>query len=344
MKFLQPECLWWSPLALVLLAPGVTALWSRRRALIRFYGSASVRPWSPSISRVRAVARLVLVISAVLALLVALARPAYNPQPTPVQRSGRDVVFLVDVSRSMLAQDLRPSRLERAKLAVADALEAARGERVGIIAFAGSSVVKCPLTTDFAFARLALDGLSTDSVSRGGTAIGDGIRSALALLTANDPKDADPKTSGRYRDIIILTDGEDHQTDPLSAAKAAAEANIRVITVGLGSDLQGSTIPAPGAQRVLEYQGEAVSSRMNPDALRQVAEATPGGRFYNVGTGSIELDAVYRQLMRNADRRAMDVAPAMRYTEAFQWPLGLALLLLLAEPLVSDISRWRARA
>jgi Ca-activated chloride channel family protein len=242
-------------------------------------------------------------------------------------------------------------------------MDAVEGERVGLIAFAGSAVVKSPLTTDLAFARMALDELSPDSVSRGGTAIGDAIRTAVTLLTSGDSSANTARSANndaRVRDIVILTDGEDHETDPMGAAREAGELGIRVICIGLGSDLQGAEIPlsatqptAPGARppravptpstsdAVLEHDGERVRTRMNPDALRQIAEATPGGQFFNVGTGSIELDTVYRRLMREAEQRLYDATPAMTYTEAYQWPLLAGLLLVLVEPLIGTHARRR---
>lgn len=354
MRLLEPQWLLLLPSLLLVLAMMLVALRARRRALRRFYGSDGPRPWAPWPSTARALARGLLVCSALACVLLALARPVYNPKPKPVQRAGRDVVFLVDVSRSMLAQDLRPSRLDTARIAVSDALDAVQGERVGIIAFAGSAVVKAPLTTDIAFARMALDQLSPDSVSRGGTAIGDAIRTATTLLTSDRSLAGQNAHDGRFRDIILLTDGEDHQTDPLGAAKDAADAGIRIICVGLGSDLQGATIPvaapapkspaaAPVQNFVLEQDGEQVRTKADPDSLAKIAQATPGGKFYNVGTGSIEMDSVYRRLMRDAERRMFDATPAMSYTEAFQWPLTAGLLLLLAEPFLGEFTRRRWR-
>lgn len=344
MTLLQPHWLWWLPLALGTLLVALLSVWARRRSLARFFGSNTPRPWSIALSRPRAIFRALLATCAIAATLLALARPAYDPVPKPVQRNGRDVVFLIDVSKSMLANDLRPSRLERAKLAVADAFEAARGERIALIAFAGTPVVKCPLTTDFSFANLALDAISTDSVSRGGTAIGDAIRAAQALLTANDENETVSKDLGRYRDIVLLTDGEDHETQPLEAAAEAAALNIRIITIGLGSDLQGTQIVEKDTARTMTFEGKPVETRMDPDSLRKIAEATPGGRFYNVGTGSIELDSVYRRLMNESDRRSLESTPTMLYREAFQIPIAVAILCLLAELFIPEAARRRTAA
>ncbi len=171
--------------------------------------------------------RFLLVVLSLGALVVALARPVGGETTQPFSRSGRDVVFVVDVSRSMLAEDITPNRIERAKQIVRDGLGTLRGDRVAIVAFAGTAVVKCPLTTDTAFARLAVDELAPDSVSRGGSLIGDALRSAVDSLF---PEIDD----GRVRDIVLITDGEDHGSFPVEAAAALTNQNARLITIGLG--------------------------------------------------------------------------------------------------------------
>lgn len=343
MNLLEPVWLW----LLVGVAPlaGLSALtaWRNRRSVRAFFGSAGGGAWSVRANGARFALRSVLLVAAFAAISGALARPAHSPTPKPVQRPARDVVFVVDVSRSMLARDIRPNRLDRAKLIVADAMESVRGERVGLVAFAGSAAVKSPLTTDLGFARLTLESLSPESVSRGGTAIGDAIRAALELLDAGGAE-GDRGASRRtdaYRDIILITDGEDHESEPLEAARAAADAGVRIIAIGLGSDLGGSTIPAEDGQRFQEYRGRPVNTRQDPEALRAIAEATPGGVFFNVGTGSIEMDRVYARLTRERALTQTDASPAVRWTESFQWLLGLALVCLCVEPLLAVRRRPR---
>lgn len=348
MKLLAPE--WLAALAAVpVLATLIISSTAVRRAgLARFFGPMaerlgllrrlSIRGWLGPIASLAGLALVVL----------ALARPAYDPRPQKAQKTGRDVVFVIDVSRSMLAQDIRPNRLERAKLAVRDVLDVVEGDRVGIVAFAGNAIVKCPLTTDYAFARMMLDELSPDSVARGGTAIGDALRTTTQLL-AGDQADPAPST-GRFRDIFLFTDGEDHESDPVKAAAAAGEKGIRIVAIGLGSDTVGAPVPAPVAEAsgrraappagFMEYGGERVQSKLNPESLRQIsAAAAPGSHFYNVGTGNIELDRVYKRLMKDAERRNLETTETMRYTEAFQYVLAAALAMLCAEPLLRVIRR-----
>ena len=327
-------------LAAVWLAPALAGLViyavSRRRAMLRRFVDAGLLPFAAAgASPARqAIKGLMLALALGLAV-VALARPQWGAQPEDIRRKGRDICFIIDVSRSMLAQDLAPSRLERAKLWMGDVLAAARSDRVAIVAFAGIPSVKCPLTHDYAFARMALDTISTDSVPRGGTLIGDAIRAALSEVF--DDKDTS------FKDIILITDGEDQESLPVEAARAAGEAGVRIIAIGIGDENVGRPIPVSdprtGERRLLTYNGETVLSKLDAVTLRLVAEATPGGRYFNVSTGSIELDKVYAALIRQAEQRELETTRAVRYTERFQLFLAAALALIALERLISERRR-----
>lgn len=262
---------------------------------------------------------------------LALARPALGEKARTVTRTGRDVVFVLDVSRSMLAQDLAPSRLERAKLMIQDALGVIEGDRVGLVAFAGTASVRCPLTYDHSFFRLALDELSPRSVSRGGTMIGDAVR--VTLNTLFD----DEQGEGRTRDIILITDGEDQGSFPVEAARQAGERGVRIIGLGLGSET-GAPVPAASdrPRDYMRHDGEFVRSRLDVATLEQMARATPGGVFLKVGTGVIDLDRVYAQLVKTADQREMESREETAMIERFQWALLPGLALLLLEPFVRE--------
>lgn len=313
----------------------------RRTAMQRFFGVASGRPWALGASTPRLIAKGALLTLALAAVIFASARPGSDPQPKTVSKTGRDVVFLVDVSRSMLAGDVKPNRLARAKLLINDVLDVAEGDRIGVVAFAGAAVVKCPMTTDYAFARLSLDDLSPESVSRGGTAIGEAIRTGLSQLF---PDGKDAKDDGRARLMFLITDGEDHESAPLEAAEAAGKKNVRIVTIGLGSDLAGAPVPAASGQMrqgqqtspsgFVQYEGETVTSRMDSSSLKAIAEATPGGVFLNVGTGNVDLDRVYKRVVRAAQGGQVDTQQTMRYTEWFQAFIGLSLVLLAMEGLI----------
>lgn len=279
------------------------------------------------------------------ALLVgALARPGWTPQPMTQQQKGRDVVFLLDVSRSMLAQDMRPSRLERAKLAIEDCIEKLQGDRVGLVVFAGSAQTLCPLTTDYSFLRLALEEAGPRSVDRGGTVLCDAIRKANSLLK---------HAGNRHRDIILITDGGDDETGDESAtafarqaANEAAAADIRIISIGIGDEKTGQRIPltdASGKRIYLQHNGQDVRTRLNAPLLRQVASATRDGKYVNAGTGDFDLGALYAAIVGNAEKNTLQEQKAVRYPEKFQLLLLAALLLLFLEPLIRERSRKTAR-
>ncbi len=345
MTFIQPQFLYLVAAAPTLAVVMLLAIWGRRRAVVRFYGAGPRRSWVPLPSLTRGMSAVLCWSMAVACIALALARPAHSPVPRKVERSGRDVVFVIDVSRSMLAQDLKPSRLDRAKLMVGDVLDSAEGDRVGLVAFAGTAVVRCPMTTDYSFARMSLEAISTDSVGRGGTAIGDAVRTSLALLTAGQQDQA------LAADIYLLTDGEDHETRPLEAAREAAQQGVRLITIGLGSD-GGAPVPAEVASGAstgrgtprdgyMQFGGERVQSRMNPTVLREMADATPGGVFLNVGTGNLELDRVYRLLRRDGGNKRLEATESVRYTEVFQLPLAAAIVFGIMAMLIEGWTvRW----
>ncbi len=266
--------------------------------------------------------RALLVLFALAFLVAALARPLGGAAEQSFTRSGRDVVFVVDVSRSMLAEDLAPTRLERAKQIVRDGLSALRGDRVAVVAFAGTAVVKCPLTSDTNFARLVVDELSTESVARGGSLVGDALRNAITSLF---PEEDD----GRIRDVVLISDGEDHGSFPIEAAGALGDRRARLIAVGLGRT-GGAPVPARNG-RQLTYNGEPVVSKQDSATLERMARSTTGGVYLPVGDGYIEFDKVYRGLSETTTAAGEDDSTTVRRAELFQWPLALAFALLVLE-------------
>jgi len=319
--------LWLTPLLIGIFVYGA---WRRQKARALLLQADC--PFS-SVRSGRRIGKLVLFTTAAVAVVLALARPGWNEKETTVRRQGRDVVFMLDVSRSMLAQDLAPNRLERAKLAIRDCLEQLQGDRIGLVAFAGSAVVKCPLTLDYGFFRSVLDGINVDTVRKGGTMIGDGLRLVLA--------DVFDKRQSKYRDVVLITDGEDHESFPAAAAEAAGKQGVRLIVVGLGDDREGRRIPvtdAAGNQVFLQYEGHEVWSRLDSTTLRQMAAATPGGRYLPVATGSIDLGEVYRDLIAGAAKREVDTTTVKQVEEKFQIPMALAFTMLCLELLISE---WR---
>lgn len=319
------NALWVVPIAATL---AYYAYRKRSRAIMQFAGHAKRGPVLRAWALKSALFALALALS-----VIAVARPQGEEKEESVSLRGRDLVFMVDVSRSMLASDVKPNRLERAKLWITDLTKGLKGDRVALVAFAGASSVKCPLTLDYAYFRLALEELSPQSVQRGGTLIGDAIRKALTQIFDSTP--------GRFRDIILITDGEDHESFPAQAAAQAGEQGVRILALGIGSENEGAVVPrseeSPG--EFVEYEGEQVHSKMDSTGLAQIAAASAGGVFLNVGTGTIDLERVYSDLIAGAESSEIGTRVVRRYDEKYQFVLALALALLIAESLIDDRRR-----
>ncbi len=268
-------------------------------------------------------------------VILAVARPQSDPQEIEVETQGRDVVFLVDVSRSMLANDVAPNRLERSKLWINDLVDQLGGDRVGLVAYAGSSSVVCPLTSDRMFFRLALEELSPSSVLVGGTNIGDAIRRTTELVF---PESGDEFNAG-FRDLILISDGEDQESLPIEAARHASERGVRIITIGIGSD-KGAMIAADRDNP----RSNPVRSRLESQTLRDIARSTPGGVYLEVGTGTMDLAQIYTDLIGSVNQRKMDTATSMRYTERFPIFLGMGLVLIMIELLIIPTRTRRSPA
>ena len=312
--------------------------WHRRRqALELFIDAGLLDRMTVSVSQGKRQWRAVCVLTSVVLIALALARPGWNPKPKTIERRGRDVVFILDVSKSMLAEDLVPSRLERAKLAIRDCMERLAGDRVALIAFAGTAAVKCPLTLDYGFFRLMLEDVSTESIARGGTMIGDALRRALDDVFDDQEKE--------HKDIILITDGEDHDSFPVEAATQAGDRGVRLIAIGLGDENEGRRIRVTddqGRKVFMTYRGEEVWSRLDADKLRAMVNVTPGGKYLNVSTGAIDLGDVYMNLVASAEKRKLESETVKLYEEKFQIFLSLAFALLCVEWVASDRPRRRS--
>lgn len=306
--------------------------WRKRRMLRILADSNLLCAINSTVSPSRQVVKVLFLCVAFAAVVLALTRPAWNPRPREIKRQGRDVVILLDVSRSMLAEDIRPNRLDRAKLAISDLMDTLAGDRIGIITFAGLASVKCPLTQDYAFMRMALDQITTESAARGGTNIGDAIRKAADEVFDTQQKE--------FKDIILITDGDDLEGSfPVDAATKAAEKGIRIIAVGLGSPDQGARIPVigpDGTKTFLKYEGQEVWTKLDEKTLRAVAAATPEGAYIPVQTGTFDLGQIYADLVLSAQKRQLESTTILEYDEKFQVFLALALICLISEVCISE--------
>ena len=323
--------LWIIPAVLAVFLYG----WSKKRqALELFIETGLLNKINVSIDKSRRYFKAILILISMAFIVFSLTRPSWNPKPEKIERKGRDIVFLLDVSKSMLAQDLEPNRLERAKLAISDCVDQLRGDRVALVAFAGTAAIKCPLTLDYGFFKMMLKSVNTDSIARGGTMIGDAIRLLLNNVFDDQAKE--------YKDVILITDGEDQGSFPVEAAKKLGEKGIRLIAIGLGDENEGKRIPIlndKGEKTFLKYKGKEVWSRLDADTLRKMVNVTPGGKYFNVATGTIDLGTVYRQLIAGAAKKDLESETIKRYEEKFQIFLCCAFILLCLEFVLSERKR-----
>ncbi|MBM4007409.1 MAG: VWA domain-containing protein [Planctomycetes bacterium] len=329
-QFAQPWAAWWLWLVAGAAVLMVVGLRRRRRLLELVAATPLLARLAPNLDLSRAWIRASLSTLTLAALTVALMDPRWGMQVEQVQRRGLDAIFVLDVSRSMLAGDATPSRLERAKQFVIDASEALEGDRVGLVDFAGSASLRVPLTLNYAAFRQAVQNLEPKAAARGGSMLGEAIR-----MAANSFPTADKGA----RAVIVLSDGEDMGSDPAKAAAEALEASgVRVYTVGIGDSRDGARVPlvgADGQRRYLVHDGQEVWSKMNPDTLREIAQAG-GGAFIPAGTAQIDMAGVYRDSLAGLDRVDQESSLVKRQTPRFQWFAAAALVLLVAESLITD--------
>ena len=267
-------------------------------------------------------------------LLVGMSGPRFGIYFEKVATHGADLFVLLDVSRSMQAEDVAPNRLERAKSDVRDLLTKLAGDRVGLIVFAGAAVVKVPLTTDQGFFLTALADVDTASAPRGGSLIGDAIRKAIESMDARSDRD---------QVIVLITDGEDHDSFPAEAARQAADRHIKFITVGLGDSSEGMRIPIrdeTGRLNYLKHDGQEVWSRMDERLLKEIA-LTTGGAYIPAKTRAYDLGQIYEDHLAGLKRGEIETEKRKRYAEQFQLFAFLGLGLLIVEMLLPRYQRKR---
>ena len=323
-------------LAAVPVAVGLVAwaFYARRRALARFGDPALVRRLIGSTNNPGRLARSVLMIAALALAVLAAARPQWGETEQVVERHGVQLMVALDISRSMLAEDIRPNRLERAKLEAADLLERLHGDEVGLVLFSGAAFIQFPLTFDYPTARTFLDRADTEMIARQGTVLDEAISVSMVGL--------DNDRAG-HKAIVIISDGEDdrQESDYVRAADRAADAGLTVYTIGVGTT-DGEPIPIKDAWgNFVDHQkdgdGNMVLSRINEDVLRSVAEA--GGGRYVLAGGSTSAAAVIAEELDNLEKTVVESEITNTRVERFQWFVGGAILLLIASQLIPERRR-----
>lgn len=325
MSFGEPVFLWC--LLALPLATGLVAYEQRRRRkrLEQLVAGRLLPDLTDPVAAPRMLIKRILFLGSLAAILLALARPQFGFIEQNFEQHGRDIALAIDTSKSMLSTDETPNRLERAKVAAQDILTAMRGDRIGLIAFAGVAQVQAPMTIDYRTVLEAITDLSTDTVERGGTDITSAIRAAELALGKSEAR--------AKRAMVLITDGEDLEDDSIAAGKAAASYGIRIFTVGIGTK-EGSEIPIDAAHHefVRDPSGNIVRSRLDENRLRRIAEET-GGFYIHLDNESVS------QLINNGLEKLGERDIGERSThipiERYRWPLLVGLILLAASSMVN---------
>jgi len=318
---------------LLWLIPGLVffyayAFLKKDRFIKEFCGTELFEKLIPAVQKGRQKLKAFLLITAILFLIIALVRPKWGFHWEDIKRVGIDIIVAVDVSKSMLAEDVKPNRLERAKREVYDLCRMLDGDRIGLIAFAGTSFVQCPLTLDYGAFRMFLDYLDPDLIPTPGTAIGDAIVRATESFSRRERKS---------KALIIITDGEDHGSEPLEAGKAAKKEGVRIFTIGIGKG-SGTPIPAgDGSGGFLkDRKGNLVLSKLDETTLQKIALET-GGSYVRSVTGDMDLEKIYlSEIKGSIEQKELRSTRKKRWEERFQWFIFAGLLLLLAEFFVRE--------
>ena len=295
----------------------------RRRRIMKFGDEQLVKALMPSYSKAKTWVRLTLFSVGFFFFVIGLSRPQIGAKLKEHETKGAEIMIVLDVSNSMLAEDYSPNRLERAKLAISRIVDKLREDRIGLIVFAGNSFVQLPITTDYVSAKMFLGSITTESVPVQGTAIGEAINTAMRSFSAQSEKS---------RAIIVITDGENHEDDPVAAAKQAAEMGVRVFTIGVGSP-EGKPIPMDG-ELLKDKNGEIVVTRLDEKVLQEVAEAG-NGVYVRAGNSECGLNPIIDDIKKMDDEKYNSII-FEEYDEQFMYFLGIALFFFVLEMLTGD--------
>ena len=334
MNFAYGYMLW----MLVIIPPALIAFfwwaWRERQRLTAMFIQARLLPSLISgVSPTRLKVRFALLVAAFVFLILALGRPQWGFNWEESKQKGLDIVVAIDTSKSMLAEDIQPNRLQRAKLAALDLMQLAQSDRLGLVAFAGGAFLQCPLTIDDNAFRQSVDALDINIIPQGGTALAEAIDTGLTAF----------KEGENFKVLVIFTDGEDNDENALEAAQAAAKEGMKIFTIGIGT-AEGELLRVKDAKGRTDYirdnQGNVVKSRLNESLLQQIAGATDGG-FYLPMRGAKTIDTLYEKGLAPLPKSEGQEKLIKRMHERYHWPLAIAIGLLLVEVLMPERSGRR---
>lgn len=333
MLVLEDKIYFWFLLAIPLCILIAVSLGLWRKKMQGKFADAQLFPFlAPALSKIKPILKLVVLCIAIACFSMALVNPKLGSKMETVKREGVDIVFALDVSKSMLAEDIAPNRIEKSKQIITQIINNLSGDRIGIIGYAGSAFPQIPITTDYASAKTFLRAMNTDMVSSQGTATSDAIE--LAKGYYND-------ANVISRVLIIIGDGEDHGSEFQAAAQAAAEEGIKIVTIGVGTE-KGGPIPIR-SNRSQSYKkdqnGETVITRASPATLESIAEI--GNGIYIDGSSTSATVENLESFLMNLEKTEYESMQYANYQHQFQWFLGFGILFLILESiLLNRKTKW----
>jgi len=326
-RFANPEYLY-----LLLMLPVMTVLfvfntWRRRRSLKKLGDPTLVSRLLPEWSRSRPVVKFLLLLAAFSSIIIMLSRPQFGSRIEDVRKQGVEVIIALDVSNSMLAEDIQPNRLTRAKQAIERLVDNLQDDRIGLIVFAGDAYTQIPITSDYVSAKMFLSTVGPDMVPKQGTAIGAAIELGIRSFSPGE---------GKSKAMVIITDGENHEDDPVAAAEDAAKAGIVIHTIGIGSP-EGVPIPVYSGGKMdylKDSGGKIVITRLDEDILKKIAVIT-GGNYVRATNSSIGLQQIYSGI-KKMKKDELESKMYTEYNDQFQIFAAIALLILVFDFIIMD--------
>jgi len=299
----------------------------KKRALERLGDLKFVNSLVPERSGIRPVIKFILQIGAISSAIIMLARPQFGSKIEDVKKQGVEVIIALDVSNSMLAEDIQPDRLTRAKQAISRLVDNLENDKIGLVVFAGDAYTQIPVTTDYISAKMFLSAISPEMVPKQGTAIGAAINLGIKSFTPGEEKS---------KALIIITDGENHEDDPVSASSEATKAGIVIHTIGIGST-EGVPIPVTTGGRkdfLKDISGNTVITRLDEEILKKIAVAT-GGNYVRASNSNIGLDEIYSEI-KKMKKEELESTMYTEYNDQFQIFAALAIILLLVDFIIME--------
>ena len=338
MRFGSSQYFWLIFLIPVCIAFFIWAYQHKQGALAKFASLSLIKKISPETGLSRQVQKWIMFLLFLFFLIGALVRPQFGVKTQKIERKGVDVIVALDISQSMLAEDITPSRIERAKHEISKFIGLLKGDRIGLIIFAGESFVQCPLTLDYSAAKMYLDVVTTSWIELQGTALADAIRQSSKAFRTKSKK---------HKVLILITDGEDHEGEALDAAKEAAKEGVKIYSIGIGSE-SGVPIPLKKSSGNIVYKkdksGNLVMTRLNSIILEKIAHETQG-KYFHSGT-NFDLSLIYNEIAK-MEKKDLGMNNIAIYEERYQIFLLIALIFLMLEFIIPERIKqkkvWRGR-